>query len=248
MPTTTWANLDATKREKILQAAMREFGARGFSAGSINVIAREAGIAKGSVFQYFVDKADLYAHVSEHVSRTVRDEFTVTMLRRAEEHHDLFRMLRTILTDWVAYFRAHPLEREVFFAITFEVDAETRRAVRRVVNTHQLEVLGALVAAAERSGQLREGVSRDHLLGALLLLVPHLATAPFSPELDPVLELAQRQGFDLEAAVSGYVDMLEAACGLPAGQRPEADLAAALRDATLEVGVSSRSRPGPPRS
>ncbi len=248
MPTTTWDNLDGAKRDRVLQAAMREFGARGFSAGSINVIAREAGIAKGSVFQYFVDKADLYAHVSEHVSRTVRDEFTVTMLRRADEHHDLFRMLRAILTDWVAYFRAHPLERQVFFAITFEIDAENRRTVRHVVNTHQLEVLGALVTAAERSGQLREGVSRDHLLGMLLLLVPHLATAPFSAELDPVLQLSQRHGIDLEAAVSGYVDVLEAACGLPADQRPDADLAAALHHATREAGVSSPSRPAPPRS
>lgn len=232
MPTTTWENLDPAKRDRVLHAAMREFGARGFSAGSINVIAREAGIAKGSVFQYFHDKADLHGHVAQHLARTVRDEFTQTMLRRATEHRDLFRLLRAVLTDWVAYFREHRLEREVLFAMLFEIDATSRAVVRRVVNAHLLEVVGALVTAAEASGQLREGVSRDHLLATLMLVVPHLATAPFSPELDPVLGLAQRHGIDLEAAVSGYVDVIESGVGVPAPERPEADLAAALRQAT----------------
>lgn len=231
MPTTTWDNLGPAKRDRILTAAMREFGGRGFSAGSINVIARDAGVAKGSVFQYFGDKRDLYAHVCEHVSRTVRDEFTVTMLRRAEQHQDLFALLRAVLTDWVAYFRTHPLERDVFFAIFFEIDRDTRRTVRDVANRHEVDVLAALVIAAEHSGQLRDGASRDHLLGMLLLLVPHLATAPFSPELDPVLHLDMREGIDLEAAVSGYVDVLEAAFGLPADQRPPADLVTALEAA-----------------
>lgn len=237
MPTTTWDNLDPAKRTRVLQAAMREFGARGFSAGSINVIARDAGISKGSVFQYFHDKADLHGHVAEHLARTVRDEFTDTLLRRADEHRDLFRLLRAVLTDWVGYFREHPLERDVFFAMLFEIDATSRAVVRRVVNEHLLEVVGALVTAAEGSGQLREGASRDHLLATLMLVVPHLATAPFSPELDPVLGLSQRHGIDLEAAVSGYVDVLEAGIGVPASERPAADLAAAVRHAASGRGM-----------
>ena len=247
MPTTTWDNLAQDKRDRVLQAAMREFGQRGFSAGSINVIAREAGVAKGSVFQYFEDKADLYAHVAEHVARTVRDEFMVTMLRRADDHHDLFRLLRAVLTDWVAFFRDHPLERQVFFAITFEIDAASRRAVRAVVDDHILDVLGALVAAAEASGQLRDGASRDHVLSLLVLLVPHLATAPFSPELDPVLDLGAREGLDLESAVSGYVDVLESAVAVPMADRPSADLSAALQGAAAARPTPS-PRPGRPRS
>ena len=53
MPRPTWFNLDEGRRERVLRAAMAEFGSRGYSAGSLNVIAREAGVAKGSLFQYF---------------------------------------------------------------------------------------------------------------------------------------------------------------------------------------------------
>ena len=59
MPTVTWARLDRTRRAAVIEAAEAEFGAHGFSRGSLNVIAGRAGVAKGSLFQYFADKRDL---------------------------------------------------------------------------------------------------------------------------------------------------------------------------------------------
>ena len=61
MPTVTWARVDPSRRAAVIEAAEAEFGAHGFSQGSLNVIARRAGVAKGSLFQYFADKRDLYA-------------------------------------------------------------------------------------------------------------------------------------------------------------------------------------------
>ena len=36
------------------------------------MIARRAGVAKGSLFQYFADKRDLYAFITDVVSQRVR--------------------------------------------------------------------------------------------------------------------------------------------------------------------------------
>jgi hypothetical protein len=47
MPTVTWARVDPARRAAIIEAAEDEFGAHGFSRGSLNVIARRAGVAKG---------------------------------------------------------------------------------------------------------------------------------------------------------------------------------------------------------
>jgi len=57
----------------VLDAAEAEFAKRGFSGGSLNTIVREAGISKGSLFQYFDDKADLYAHLAELASVRIRE-------------------------------------------------------------------------------------------------------------------------------------------------------------------------------
>ena len=65
MPTVTWARVDPARRAAVVEAAEAEFGAHGFSRGSLNVIAKRAGVAKGSLFQYFADKRDLYAYIAD---------------------------------------------------------------------------------------------------------------------------------------------------------------------------------------
>src|SRR5690349_5607311 len=49
MPTETWMRLPDARRATVLDAAEAEFARNGYSRGSLNVIAREAGVAKGSL-------------------------------------------------------------------------------------------------------------------------------------------------------------------------------------------------------
>lgn len=210
MPTPTWDGLPEDKRDRILGAAKAEFGRHGFSAGSLNVIAREADIAKGSLFVYFEDKLELFSYVCNQVAQDIR----ATMVERMVElglDQPLFDLLRELAVSWVEFFRAHPIERGVTLATNFEMDPAVRAAVRGVVNRHYLEVLEPLVDAAEADGQLSG--PRDRLLASLLLLLPHLAVAPFQPEVDPVLRLDQRSDAEVAEAVRGHIEDLERAFG-----------------------------------
>ncbi|MCL2056951.1 MAG: TetR/AcrR family transcriptional regulator [Oscillospiraceae bacterium] len=63
MPKQTFFNLTEEKREHILDVAIREFAERGYSAASISHMVAEAHIAKGSFYQYFEDKDDLYIYI-----------------------------------------------------------------------------------------------------------------------------------------------------------------------------------------
>lgn len=54
-------NLDA--KERILQAAQKEFAARGFSGARMEVIAKAAAINKAMLFYYFASKENLYRTV-----------------------------------------------------------------------------------------------------------------------------------------------------------------------------------------
>lgn len=53
------------KRQKIEQAAMREFAYHSFGEASLNNIIKKAGISKGGMFKYIEDKTDIYLHVFE---------------------------------------------------------------------------------------------------------------------------------------------------------------------------------------
>lgn len=63
MPTKRFENLDQDRKSAILSAARAEFAASGFQRASLNTIAREADISKGSLYYYFEDKLDLYMTV-----------------------------------------------------------------------------------------------------------------------------------------------------------------------------------------
>lgn len=63
MPKDTFLNLDETKRKKILDAAIKEFSRASFEKASIGNIINEAGIPRGSFYQYFNDKEDVYKYV-----------------------------------------------------------------------------------------------------------------------------------------------------------------------------------------
>lgn len=63
MPKQTFLNLPEEKRETIINAAVEEFAGYGFEAASINRIVVSSGISKGSFYQYFEDKADVFRHL-----------------------------------------------------------------------------------------------------------------------------------------------------------------------------------------
>jgi AcrR family transcriptional regulator len=75
LPTSTFFNLPEVKRERIFAAAVAEFAERPFSQASINSIIKKAGISRGSFYQYFADKADLYTHVITRITAEKLDVF-----------------------------------------------------------------------------------------------------------------------------------------------------------------------------
>ena len=63
MPNQTFFNLPDEKRQQILQVAIDEFADNDYDSASISRVVARAGIAKGSFYQYFADKEDLYAYL-----------------------------------------------------------------------------------------------------------------------------------------------------------------------------------------
>lgn len=60
MPKSTFSNLPAEKRDRITQCIIEEFAENTYESASINQIVKNADIAKGSFYQYFEDKLDIY--------------------------------------------------------------------------------------------------------------------------------------------------------------------------------------------
>jgi len=57
------------KRKAIIEAAKRVFTEKGFHGATVDEIAAEAGVAKGTVYLYFKSKAELFVQVALEVFR-----------------------------------------------------------------------------------------------------------------------------------------------------------------------------------
>lgn len=73
MPTDTFYKLSLEKKDKVINAAKKEFARVIFSETSIKNIAEEAGISRGSFYQYFESKEDLLSFILEQKSKHIKD-------------------------------------------------------------------------------------------------------------------------------------------------------------------------------
>jgi AcrR family transcriptional regulator len=212
MPTETWWNLPVEKRDRVTTAAMVEFGRRGFSAGSLNVIAREADIAKGSLFQYFDDKLDMFTTVCEAGIGTMRD----AALEGVDvENDEFFPALRHVVRNWLKFFATHPVERGIAYAAGNEIDEDAAAAVRGVASAHFVSELTPLVKAADARGEFAPGTKIDQVVAMVVLLLRHLDKAPFYKHVDPILDLNAKKPAEVERIALELVDALERAYGRP---------------------------------
>ncbi len=62
MPKETFFNLNDEKRERIIRSAISEFNKNGFEKGNVGDIAKGAEVAKGSMYQYFESKKELFLY------------------------------------------------------------------------------------------------------------------------------------------------------------------------------------------
>lgn len=69
MPTDTFFRLEDGKRKRIMEAIVKECSDVSFEQVSINRIIKHADISRGSFYQYFEDKHDMFGYLMEDVIR-----------------------------------------------------------------------------------------------------------------------------------------------------------------------------------
>ncbi|GAB4115295.1 MAG: TetR/AcrR family transcriptional regulator [Roseiflexaceae bacterium] len=92
MPKQTFFNLPSAKRQAIIDLAIAEFAENPYAQASISRIVERAGIAKGSLYQYFEHKQDLFLYLVEYAA--AQQLALLQAFSQAEPHGDFFTTLR----------------------------------------------------------------------------------------------------------------------------------------------------------
>lgn len=106
MPTETYRNLPQEKRLQVEKAAIAEFAAKPLQCASINAIVSQAGIAKGSFYQYFENINDLHGHILSIAGKKKLE--VINNLPLDSTSLDTFRYLRRVLQAAVEFQIRYP--------------------------------------------------------------------------------------------------------------------------------------------
>jgi len=116
LPLKTYTNLPEAKRILIEETAINEFAENSYQSASISKIVAQASIAKGSFYQYFSDKKDLYQHLLS-IAQKKKIEM-VGKMTPPSMSMDTFGYLRWMIQVAVMFELRHPklaaIERQAF--------------------------------------------------------------------------------------------------------------------------------------
>ncbi len=140
------------KQDSILDAARTVFSRDGYTDTSVDDVAAEAGIAKGTVYLYFKSKEDLY------LAAVVRDIRAFGTLAREEMERapGLREQFAAFLRVRLDYFRAHRDFFRIYLTEYSKMCFETPIAKQlRRMQRENLHHLARLIDEAVRRGEIR---------------------------------------------------------------------------------------------
>lgn len=98
------AELPARRREQILRIAADVFARNGYRGTDVQTIADELSVAKGTIYNYFPSKRDLFL---ASVDQGIRD-LSASVRGVTDTQTDPIRLITTGVTAYLAFFDEHP--------------------------------------------------------------------------------------------------------------------------------------------
>jgi len=164
---TKFKNLKIEKQERIINAAMKEFVNSGYDKASTNEIVKEAQISKGSLFNYFKNKKDLYLFLIENSMKIIEQIFEkIDMNER-----DLFRRIYQVGLVKLNIQKKYPLVFDFLKSLGDEKAPEVKSDIDRIRGSILDDGLNRIYQNIDWS-KFREGVDPEkavHILNWTML-------------------------------------------------------------------------------
>jgi AcrR family transcriptional regulator len=190
VPTETFENLPAEKRERFIDAALEEFASNSYRNASISRIADRAGIAKGSVYQYFLDKKDLYLYLID-LGGKVKLDFIQS--KQAEVNwSDFYRGFKSYLLLGAQFEFSGPRELRFASLLRRALASDMWDESFSKMKASSQAAIAGLVARAREQGQVRDDIPVDMAVFYINSLVTGIADYVASALGVGLVELADR--------------------------------------------------------
>ncbi|KAB2887461.1 MAG: TetR/AcrR family transcriptional regulator [Kofleriaceae bacterium] len=160
------------KRDRILDAAERVFAQRGFFTAKVADIAKEAGVADGTIYLYFKSKDDLLISLFESRMERVNALLGAAVAAAKTPHEKLMAFVRA----YIGMIADQPTAAEV---LTIELRQSTKfmREYSAQRFGELLRLLAGVIAEGQASGEWSDAVPAPHAARMIWGMLDEMALA-----------------------------------------------------------------------
>jgi AcrR family transcriptional regulator len=155
MPKQTFFNLPDDKKKLIIDTALEEFSKNSFESASLSRIVEKAGIAKGSMYQYFENKEELYSYLVQYASEQKLNFINETL---KSGQSGFFKVYKDVIFAAARYDLSFPLHSSFLYKVGR--DPRDPGFAKQIMESSRAFIKG-LLDEAYRGGELREDVNLD---------------------------------------------------------------------------------------
>ncbi len=146
--------LNEFRRSELVAAARRVFGTHGFENATMDAIARQADVAKGTVYLYYRSKRDIY----EATLRACMEDLEAVVGSHVEAAGSLQAAIAAFVAARVTYFQEH---QDFFRMYVDEIGSQVRAPRQRqtlcgAMIDRQTRLLERLISAAVERREIRD--------------------------------------------------------------------------------------------
>ena len=154
------------KYNQILEAAVRVFARQGFYQSTIAQIAKEAGVADGTIYLYFKNKDDILVQFFSYRTKQVFESFREEVDRAETSADKLRNLVRRHLTEF---------QRDRDGAVVYQVETHqsSRLAEDQIREMSQMyrDLISEIVEHGQQEGTIRKdlyvGLVKRFIIGAV---------------------------------------------------------------------------------
>ncbi|MFH1135689.1 MAG: TetR/AcrR family transcriptional regulator [Pseudomonadota bacterium] len=210
MPRPTFTQLAEEKRERILKNAAALFAEKGFTRADVAQLASSAGVAKGSLYNYFDNKEDLYRFACREGLRRFRQ----AIYGAIEPEWDVFRQVEHFFSEGAAFAREHPDFIKLFINISSAGQEEFAEDLAPDAEKYFADHFKALIKKGVRAGLVRRDL--DPALAAFV--INSLYVACLASLVNRYFQIRMEEYLEIPVSIT------DASEGSPAGFRRVVDL------------------------
>ena len=155
--TLKFETLSLEKRTRILNASISEFSKNEYESASMNSIVQEAKISKGALFNYFVNKSELYNYIYKIAVRKVKKY--LKKVRDESVELPFENRLRLIVEKGIRFIKKNPKLSKMYFQLRFSGNSPNQTQILNELQKMSEQYLENILRTAILKKEINENIN-----------------------------------------------------------------------------------------